>query len=151
MGVGVTLPGVAADLSVGAGEQGVDRALGDLVLIAVTGNRGREGEVGVGEYAVDRCSGPEGIGRLAEELLDLGAANVAALVLEAVEIVLVDGEARLLPRPGAESLGADLEQLRFGERGGRIDPAAAAPRPILARPADLVDPVAGESPERLVV
>jgi len=80
---------------------------------------------------VDRGGRPEGIGGLAQELLHLGAADVVAPPLEDVEVVPIEGEARLDPRPGAELVDADRQQLRLGERGRRVDPAPQAAASIL--------------------
>ena len=84
---------------------------------------------------------PEGVGGLAEELLDLRAADVLLALAKPVEVVPVDGQAGLFRGPGEQLVDADCKHLRLGEGHRRIDAAAQSPGALSARRGGLVGAV----------
>src|SRR5207249_5578332 len=101
--VGVALEGRAPQLAVRVGQQGGDRALRDLVQLAVLAHSGGECEVGVGQDAVHRQSAGQRVGDLRQQLLDLGAADALVQLLQAVEVVAEVGQPRRLRHPDRKS------------------------------------------------
>ena len=106
------------DLAIRVGHERADRALGDLVQLAVRTHRRRKLEVGVGEHAVDRQRAGERIRHLGEELLHLCAADAFLQLLEAVEVVVEVGQAWRACHPFAQFRDAYLEHLGNREGGG---------------------------------
>jgi hypothetical protein len=138
MRVGIALPGAAANLAIGAGQQRADVALRQIDRVAGGSVGRRETQVGVGQDAVNGTGTAEGIAQLAEQLLDLGRADMRLTAFELVEVVRVERQARFAGHPAAQRIEADRQQLRLGE-GGRGDRAGVhADRAIVVGDSGLV-------------
>ena len=94
--IGVVLPGGAAHLPVGVGDQGSDAGLTDLQLGAIAGLRRLEGQLGVVEGVIDGCGGEEWVIGHRQHLLHLTGAHMGLAFLQPVDVVGEESQPRLV-------------------------------------------------------
>ena len=99
----------------------MERALGDLCGFPVGSHGVGEPQVAVGETAVGRVRTGVRVLEQAEQLLDLGRADVVDAASEVVEVVAIRREGRVCRGPLEQLLAPEREQLGLDERERRRD------------------------------